>query len=308
MKLKKKTERIYYIYLYNLYIYIILKEFMFAALWVSYNQRQLQCETAGSKSSLALNRNTGRYKVPPLLHLKASLMMPSTLCQTNQSSEVSGINSGSIMFFPVFKYLDFNKHWTSHQRKWCARSLPALQLQRRDAFRVATQRPLLSLAESPGCNAQIQLLQTLQSRPEITASSLGGSTAVPGRGARGGRDPSPARRGLCRRRAGQAWPRSRPSPPGPSARRGGGSSRRASRPHKSGRRSRARQRGGRWPAMEQPVQTEMWKAGSLEELVRILHRLFAEDKVSVEEVQALMESYESNPDEWLQYAQFDQYR
>ncbi|XP_042738812.1 cysteine dioxygenase type 1 isoform X2 [Lagopus leucura] len=59
--------------------------------------------------------------------------------------------------------------------------------------------------------------------------------------------------------------------------------------------------------MEQPVQTEMWKAGSLEELVRILHRLFAEDKVSVEEVQALMESYESNPDEWLQYAQFDQY-
>lgn len=60
--------------------------------------------------------------------------------------------------------------------------------------------------------------------------------------------------------------------------------------------------------MEQPVQTEMWKARSLEELVRILHRLFAEDKVSVEEVQALMESYESNPEEWLQYAKFDQYR
>ncbi|XP_061198706.1 cysteine dioxygenase type 1 isoform X1 [Neopsephotus bourkii] len=60
--------------------------------------------------------------------------------------------------------------------------------------------------------------------------------------------------------------------------------------------------------MEQPVQTEMWKAQSLEELVRILHRLFAEDKICVEEVQALMESYESNPEEWLQYAQFDQYR
>ncbi|KAJ7427564.1 Cysteine dioxygenase type 1 [Willisornis vidua] len=60
--------------------------------------------------------------------------------------------------------------------------------------------------------------------------------------------------------------------------------------------------------MEQPVQTETWKARSLEELVRILHQIFAEDKVSVEEVQALMESYESNPEEWLQYAKFDQYR
>ncbi|XP_061874526.1 cysteine dioxygenase type 1 isoform X2 [Colius striatus] len=59
--------------------------------------------------------------------------------------------------------------------------------------------------------------------------------------------------------------------------------------------------------MEQPVQTEVWKPQSLEELVRILHRIFAEDKVSVEEVQELMESYESNPEEWLQYAKFDQY-
>ncbi|NXP45779.1 CDO1 dioxygenase, partial [Heliornis fulica] len=46
--------------------------------------------------------------------------------------------------------------------------------------------------------------------------------------------------------------------------------------------------------MEQPVQTETWKARSLEELIRILHRIFAEDKVSVEEVQALMESYTRN--------------
>uniref|UniRef100_A0A8U8BPN4 Cysteine dioxygenase n=1 Tax=Geospiza parvula TaxID=87175 RepID=A0A8U8BPN4_GEOPR len=60
--------------------------------------------------------------------------------------------------------------------------------------------------------------------------------------------------------------------------------------------------------MEQPVQTETWKARSLEELIRILHQIFAEDKVSVDEVQALMESYESNPEEWLQYAKFDQYR
>ncbi|KAF1399059.1 Cysteine dioxygenase type 1, partial [Spheniscus mendiculus] len=60
--------------------------------------------------------------------------------------------------------------------------------------------------------------------------------------------------------------------------------------------------------MEQLVQTRTWKAQSLAELVRILHRIFAEDKVSVEEMQALMESYESNTEEWLQYAKFDQYR
>ncbi|NXL08162.1 CDO1 dioxygenase, partial [Mesembrinibis cayennensis] len=54
--------------------------------------------------------------------------------------------------------------------------------------------------------------------------------------------------------------------------------------------------------------TGMWKAQSLAELVRILHWIFAEDKVSVEEVQALMESYENNTEEWLQYAKFDQYR
>ncbi|XP_038258718.1 cysteine dioxygenase type 1 [Dermochelys coriacea] len=60
--------------------------------------------------------------------------------------------------------------------------------------------------------------------------------------------------------------------------------------------------------MEQPVQTEVWKAQTLQELIQILHHLFSSDKVSVEEVQALMESYESNPVEWMKYAQFDQYR
>ncbi|NXH97734.1 CDO1 dioxygenase, partial [Pachycephala philippinensis] len=49
--------------------------------------------------------------------------------------------------------------------------------------------------------------------------------------------------------------------------------------------------------MEQPVQTETWKAQSLEELVRILHQIFAEDKVSVEEVRrvTLWEAIEQNP-------------
>lgn len=61
--------------------------------------------------------------------------------------------------------------------------------------------------------------------------------------------------------------------------------------------------------MDQPVQqTEVWKAQTLEELVQILHQLFAEDKVNVAEVQTLMESYESNPAEWIQYAHFDQFR
>lgn len=60
--------------------------------------------------------------------------------------------------------------------------------------------------------------------------------------------------------------------------------------------------------MEQPVQTEVWKAQTLQELIQILHHLFSSDKVSIEEVHALMESYESNPVEWMKYAQFDQYR
>nr|XP_060617916.1 cysteine dioxygenase type 1 [Anolis sagrei ordinatus] len=60
--------------------------------------------------------------------------------------------------------------------------------------------------------------------------------------------------------------------------------------------------------MDHPEQTELCKAHSLEELIRILHQLFAGDKVNVDEVQTLMESYESNPEEWSQYAQFDQFR
>ncbi|XP_025060402.1 cysteine dioxygenase type 1 isoform X2 [Alligator sinensis] len=54
-------------------------------------------------------------------------------------------------------------------------------------------------------------------------------------------------------------------------------------------------------------QTQVWKARSLDELVQILHRLFAGDEVNVEEVQALMESYESNPADWAGFAQFDQF-
>lgn len=55
-------------------------------------------------------------------------------------------------------------------------------------------------------------------------------------------------------------------------------------------------------------QTELRKAQTLEELIQLLHELFAGDKVDVAEVQAVMESYESDPQEWSSYAHFDQYR
>nr|XP_020635704.1 cysteine dioxygenase type 1 [Pogona vitticeps] len=60
--------------------------------------------------------------------------------------------------------------------------------------------------------------------------------------------------------------------------------------------------------MDLPVQTEVCKAQTLGELIEILHRLFSDDKVSVAEIQTLMESYESNPEEWTRFAQFDQFR
>lgn len=56
------------------------------------------------------------------------------------------------------------------------------------------------------------------------------------------------------------------------------------------------------------MQGEAWKAQTLKELIEILHHLFASDKVNVAEVQTLMESYESNPEDWTKYAQFDQFR
>lgn len=52
----------------------------------------------------------------------------------------------------------------------------------------------------------------------------------------------------------------------------------------------------------------MPKPRSLQELVRALHALFAGDAVDVDEVQAVLEAYESDPAEWAPYAKFDQYR
>ncbi|XP_029427114.1 cysteine dioxygenase type 1 [Rhinatrema bivittatum] len=55
-------------------------------------------------------------------------------------------------------------------------------------------------------------------------------------------------------------------------------------------------------------QTEVLKPQNLDELIQILHEIFSSDKINVEEVQNMMESYESNPLDWMKFAKFDQYR
>lgn len=55
-------------------------------------------------------------------------------------------------------------------------------------------------------------------------------------------------------------------------------------------------------------QTELVKPESLEDLIKVLHKIFESDSINVEEVQNIMESYESKPQEWMAYAKFDQYR
>ncbi|XP_048857066.1 cysteine dioxygenase type 1 [Brienomyrus brachyistius] len=55
-------------------------------------------------------------------------------------------------------------------------------------------------------------------------------------------------------------------------------------------------------------QTEVTKPQTLDDLIKILHQIFSSDSVNVEEVQTIMEAYESNPQEWMKFAKFDQYR
>ena len=54
--------------------------------------------------------------------------------------------------------------------------------------------------------------------------------------------------------------------------------------------------------------TELLKPETLDELIKALHDIFDSDYINVEEVQGVMESYESKPQEWMKYAKFDQYR
>ena len=50
------------------------------------------------------------------------------------------------------------------------------------------------------------------------------------------------------------------------------------------------------------------KPESLQELVESLHIIFSTDKVNVDEVQAVMENYTSNEDDWDKFADFDPHR
>lgn len=47
---------------------------------------------------------------------------------------------------------------------------------------------------------------------------------------------------------------------------------------------------------------------TLKELTRRLHKVFAQDKINIDYVRTLMESYKSSPKEWKRYAKFDRHR
>lgn len=47
------------------------------------------------------------------------------------------------------------------------------------------------------------------------------------------------------------------------------------------------------------------QVSSLEELIEELYKVFEYNEVDVDYVQALMESYKSNPQDWRKYAKFD---
>lgn len=55
-------------------------------------------------------------------------------------------------------------------------------------------------------------------------------------------------------------------------------------------------------------QTEVVKPETLDDLIKTLHKIFESDTINVEEVQSIMEAYESKPQEWMKFAKFDQYR
>ncbi|XP_060701983.1 cysteine dioxygenase type 1 [Hemiscyllium ocellatum] len=55
-------------------------------------------------------------------------------------------------------------------------------------------------------------------------------------------------------------------------------------------------------------QTQLQVPETLGDLIQQLHEIFSSDKINVEEVQMLMESYKSNPADWSKFAKFDKYR
>uniref|UniRef100_A0AAR2LU72 Cysteine dioxygenase n=1 Tax=Pygocentrus nattereri TaxID=42514 RepID=A0AAR2LU72_PYGNA len=55
-------------------------------------------------------------------------------------------------------------------------------------------------------------------------------------------------------------------------------------------------------------QTEVVKPETLDDLIKVLHKIFESDTINIEEVQNIVEAYESKPQEWMKFAKFDQYR
>uniref|UniRef100_A0A4W4EU26 Cysteine dioxygenase n=1 Tax=Electrophorus electricus TaxID=8005 RepID=A0A4W4EU26_ELEEL len=55
-------------------------------------------------------------------------------------------------------------------------------------------------------------------------------------------------------------------------------------------------------------QAGLVKPETLDGLIKILHKIFENDIINVEEVQNIMEAYASKPQEWMKFAKFDQYR
>jgi len=47
---------------------------------------------------------------------------------------------------------------------------------------------------------------------------------------------------------------------------------------------------------------------NLDDLVGQLRKLFEDKQVDIDEVKKLMASYQSKPEDWIDYAQFNEYR
>ena len=50
------------------------------------------------------------------------------------------------------------------------------------------------------------------------------------------------------------------------------------------------------------------KINTLKELIAEFHKIFSSDKVDIDHAKKVLESYQSNPKDWKQYAIFDQHR
>ncbi|KAJ7994364.1 hypothetical protein DPEC_G00265090 [Dallia pectoralis] len=60
--------------------------------------------------------------------------------------------------------------------------------------------------------------------------------------------------------------------------------------------------------MESTDSNKHVKPETLDDLIKVLHNIFESDNINVEEVQTIMEAYDSNPKEWKKFAKPDQFR